>query len=275
MDEEIEVASHYVHGSLIQAIEEGLNRQGKTISTISIDDVSSIDEFHIGGRQASEDFVTQMELEEQSLVLDVGCGLGGPARFVAASFGCSVTGIDLTHEYVDTGNIISNWVGLDKKVILQQGSAMALPFPDGQFDAAYMMHVGMNISDKKSLFSQIFKILKPGGKFGVYDVMQLQEGGIDYPVPWAASAKTSSLASPERYQRLLEQSGFTISGMRERSGFAVEFFEAMQKKLASSQGMPELGLHVLMGADTKQKMANVMQGIRSGVIAPVELLVEK
>ena len=133
---------------------------------------------YIPGRWASvaQDLIKRYDLVAGSKVLDVGCGLGGPARFVASRFGCLVSGIDLTHEYVDTGNILSNWVGLHKKVVLQQGSAMALPFPDGQFDAVYMMHVGMNIVDKKSLFMEVFKVLKPDGIFGIYDVMQIGLG---------------------------------------------------------------------------------------------------
>ena len=200
MNKELEVSTHYQHGSLIKVIEEGFNYQGKAPSDISLDDMSVIDEFHIGGRQASEEFLDQLRLQDRSLVLDVGCGLGGPARFVASQFGCLVSGIDLTHEYVDTGNVLSNWVGLDKKVILQQGSAMALPFPDGQFDAAYMMHVGMNIVDKKGLFVEVFNVLKSDGIFGIYDVMQVGSGEMQYPAPWAASKSTSSLASPQDYQ---------------------------------------------------------------------------
>ncbi len=275
MDNEVEVADHYTHGSLVDVIEDGFNRQGRSISDISLDDMSVIDEFHIGGRQASEGFLSQLQLKEQSLVLDVGCGLGGPARFVADRFGCSVSGIDLTAEYVDTGNVISNWVGLDKKVILQQGSALRLPFPEGQFDAAYMMHVGMNITDKASLFSEVFRILKPHGKFGVYDVMQVGEGDMGYPAPWAASANTSSLVSPEQYQAGLEKAGFKILAKRERGDFAIDFFEAMKRKMSEATEDPVLGLHVLMGADAKDKVANVLKSIKAGIIAPVEVIAER
>ena len=275
MNKELEVSTHYQHGSLIKVIEEGFNHQGKTPSDISLDDMSVIDEFHIGGRQASEEFLDQLQLQERSLVLDVGCGLGGPARFVASRFGCLVSGIDLTHEYVDTGNILSNWVGLHKKVVLQQGSAMTLPFPDGQFDAAYMMHVGMNIVDKKSLFVEVFKVLKPDGIFGIYDVMQIGSGEMQYPAPWAASKNTSSLASPQDYQTGLKEAGFNILATRERGDFAIEFFENMKRRMAETTADPALGLHVLMGDDAKAKVANVLQSIKEGSIAPVELIAQR
>ncbi len=275
MNEELEVSTHYQHGSLIKVIEEGFNRQGKAPSDISLDDMSVIDEFHIGGRQASKEFLDQLRLQERSLVLDVGCGLGGPARFVASQFGCLVSGIDLTHEYVDTGNVLSNWVGLDKKVILQQGSAMALPFPDGQFDAAYMMHVGMNIVDKKGLFVEVFNVLKSDGIFGIYDVMQVGSGEMQYPAPWAASKSTSSLASPQDYQTGLKQAGFNILATRERGDFAIEFFENMKRSMAETTADPALGLHVLMGDDAKTKVANVLISIKEGSIAPVEIIAQR
>ena len=275
MNKELEVSTHYQHGSLIKVIEEGFNHQGKAPSDISLDDMSVIDEFHIGGRQASEEFLDQLQLQERSLVLDVGCGLGGPARFVASRFGCLVSGIDLTHEYVDTGNILSNWVGLDKKVVLQQGSAMTLPFPDGQFDAAYMMHVGMNIVDKRSLFMEVFKVLKPDGIFGIYDVMQIGSGEMQYPAPWAASKSTSSLASPQDYQTGLKEAGFNILATRERGDFAIEFFENIKRRMAETTADPVLGLHVLMGDDAKTKVANVLQSIKEGSIAPVELIAQR
>jgi ubiquinone/menaquinone biosynthesis C-methylase UbiE len=275
MNKELEVSTHYEHGSLIKVIEDGFNREGKAPSDITLDDMSVIDEFHIGGRQASEEFLDQLQLEERSLVLDVGCGLGGPARFVASRFGCLVSGIDLTQEYVDTGNVLSNWVGLDKKVILQQGSAMALPFPDGQFDAAYMMHVGMNIPDKKSLFSEVFKVLKPGGIFGIYDVMQVGSGEMEYPAPWAASENTSALASPQDYRTGLKEAGFNILATRERGDFAVEFFENIKRRMTEMTEEPLLGLHVLMGKDAKAKVANVLTSIKEGSIAPVELIAQR
>ena len=275
MNKELEVSTHYEHGSLIKVIEDGFNREGKAPSDITLDDMSVIDEFHIGGRQASEEFLDQLQLEERSLVLDVGCGLGGPARFVASRFGCLVSGIDLTQEYVDTGNVLSNWVGLDKKVILQQGSAMALPFPDGQFDAAYMMHVGMNIADKKSLFSEVFKVLKPGGIFGIYDVMQVGSGEMEYPAPWAASENTSALASPQDYRTGLKEAGFNILATRERGDFAVEFFENIKRRMTEMTEEPLLGLHVLMGKDAKAKVANVLTSIKEGSIAPVELIAQR
>ncbi|MDJ0935318.1 MAG: class I SAM-dependent methyltransferase, partial [Kiloniellales bacterium] len=106
------VAGHYTHGSLLAAISEALATLGKTPETVSVDDLAPVDEFHIGGRQASEHFLSQLALDAETHVLDVGCGLGGASRFTASRFGCRVTGIDLTTEYVETGRTLTSWVGL-------------------------------------------------------------------------------------------------------------------------------------------------------------------
>ena len=116
---------------------------------MTIEDLGPVDEFHIGGRLATESFLAQLNFSEQKHVLDVGCGLGGASRFVASKYNNKVTGIDLAQEYIDTGNALSSWVNMDKQITLYQGSALYMPFEDEMFDGGYMMHVGMNIEDKK------------------------------------------------------------------------------------------------------------------------------
>ena len=149
-----DVSHHYTRGNLVAAIRGGVEALGKTINSITIDDLAPVDEYHIGGRQASEDFLGQLDLTPEKQLLDVGCGLGGAARFVASRYGCQVTGVDLTPEFIETGKVVCGWVGLDNRVFLHLGSALAMPFADHVFDCAYMLHVGMNIVDKaKSRFS--------------------------------------------------------------------------------------------------------------------------
>src|SRR5262245_28853954 len=142
MSELSDVSKHYAHGALTEAIRSGLTSLGKSTDKVKIDDLEPVDEFHIGGRRASDDFLDQLAFGAQTQVLDVGCGLGGPARFAANRYGSKVTGIDLTAEFVETGNTLCKWVGQDERISLQ-GSALAIPFTDGSFDAAYMLHVGM------------------------------------------------------------------------------------------------------------------------------------
>jgi len=269
------VARHYSYDGLLAAIEAGLAKSGKTPDNVGIDDLAAVDEFHIGGRQASDEFLGQLPLAAGDTVLDVGCGLGGPARFAAQRFGVQVTGIDLTADYVETGTALCGWVGLADKVTLKQASALDLPFEASTFDAAYMIHVGMNIFDKVRLFDEVARVLKPGGHFGVYDVMQVGPGDLEFPVPWADTAATSASDSPETYRAALAEAGFTVTAERNRRDFALDFFARVQAKMAAAGGSPPLGVHTLMGESRSEKVANMVSNISVGRIAPVEMIAQK
>ena len=266
------IADHYTHGSLAAAIRTGIEALGKTTGTITIDDLAPVDEFHIGGRQASEDFLGQLELSPDHHVLDVGSGLAGACRFVASRFGSHVTGIDLTPEFVETGEAMCRWVGLSDRIALHHGSALEMPFEDGRFDKAYMMHVGMNIPAKADLFSEVARVLRPGASFGVYDVMQTAGGDLTFPVPWATTTDTSALASPDGYRAALQAAGFDVTAERNRRDFALAFFADMKAKAAAAEGPPPLGLHILFGEDRAEKVKNMVENISAGRIAPVEMI---
>jgi len=274
MPEEQAVARHYSHGALIEAIEQGLAALGKSRGSATLDDLAPIDEFHIGGREASEAFFGQLPLAPGIEALDIGCGLGGGARFAASAFGCRVTGIDLTPDYVETGAALCRWVGLDDRVSLQCASALSMPFADARFDVAYMMHVGMNIADKAALAAEAARVLTPGGVFAIYDVMRVGPGALAFPVPWAETAATSALDPAEAYRAALDEAGLEITVERDRAAFALDFFERMRARAAAG-GLPPLGIHVLMGENRAEKIANMRENIAAGRIAPVELIARK
>ena len=269
------VSEHYLHGDLLKAIQSALPQLGKTIDNITIEDLAPVDEFHIGGRQATENFLSQLNFSEQDHLLDVGCGLGGASRYIAKKYNNRVTGIDLTEEYIETGNTLNAWVKLDKLVSLHQSSALSMPFQDDSFDGAYMMHVGMNIEDKAQLFKEIFRVLKPGTSLGVYDVMQNKDGELTYPVPWATEKNTSYLVAPIQYKYTLEKAGFEVSKENNRRDFALEFFKNLQAKTEANEGPPPLGLHTLMQESTAIKIKNMIHNITEGYIAPVEIIANK
>jgi SAM-dependent methyltransferase len=134
-----------------------------------------------------------------------------------------------------------------------------------------MLHVGMNIADKAALAAELRRVLKPGGVLGIYDVMQGPGGPPHYPVPWAATAETSFLASEAEYRRALEVAGFELRAVRERTAFGVAFFQAMQQRIAE-RGPPPLGLHLLMGPDAPTKTANMLRSLQEGRVAPTEIV---
>lgn len=269
------ISAHYLHGDLLGAIERALQKLGKTIDTVTINDLAPVDEFHIGGRIASQHFLAQLNLTPQHHVLDIGCGLGGAARYAAKHFQCKVTGIDLTPEYISTGQALCSWVQLDKLIDLHQGSALAMPFKANSFDCAYMMHVGMNIADKFQLFNDVARVLRCGAYFGVYDVMRQQSGDLSYPVPWATSGNTSKLATLDEYKKALTSAGFDIVSESNRYDFALDFFKQLKAKSKANDGPPALGLHTLMQASTAVKVNNMIANLDKGLIAPIEIIAVK
>jgi ubiquinone/menaquinone biosynthesis C-methylase UbiE len=267
-----EISEHYTHGQLTAAIERGVVALGKTIESIEVNDLAAVDEFHVGGRQASIEFLEQLSFTPEQHVLDVGCGLGGASRFVASHYGPRVSGIDLTAEYVDTGRHLCAWVGLDGRVSLHHGSALEMPFADASFDQAYMMHVGMNIQDKTGLFSEVRRVLRPGACFGVYDIMRVGSGNLSFPVPWAAVPDTSAVATPEAYKKALAAAGFVLEAERNRRTFALEFFAQLSAGSVATGGPPPLGIHLLMGGSGPTKRRNMVENITKNRIAPVEMI---
>lgn len=265
------IAQHYSRGTLEQQILEVLTTIGLDPENLDPDQLAPVDEFHVGGRPATVELAHQLDLRPGLRVLDVGSGLGGTARYLARHHAVDVTGIDLTAEYVEVATSLTRRAGLADLVRFHQGSATELPFPDGAFDRACMLHVGMNIADKAALFAEVRRVLVPGGRFGVYDVMRLAPGEISFPVPWAASAATSFLAEPAQYRELLAKAGLSVRSERDRRDFAVEFFRELSARIAE-EGPPLLGLHLVMGPDAPLKIGNVVDGLKRGVLAPTEMI---
>lgn len=275
MSYEQAVSQHYTHGSLLSAIEAAIPKLGKTIDSISIEDLGPVDEFHIGGRVATDNLLGQLNFTEKDHILDVGCGLGGASRYIANKYNNQVSGIDLTQEYIDTGTTLSKWVGLDKKVSLHQGSALSMKFNDETFDGALMLHVGMNIEDKVQLFKEVYRVLRPSAYFGVYDIMKNTNENLAYPVPWATMESTSKLATAEEYKEALSEAGFKISINNDRRDFALEFFKQLKAKTEANGGPAPLGLHTLMQGTTPAKIKNMIDNIAADIISPNEIIVQK
>ena len=243
MTTEEDVARHWSHGSLERAIHDGLIAMGRDLDNVQLEDLATVDELHMGGHDATVHLAEQMGLRPGMSLLDIGSGIGGPARFFASQYGCSAVGIDLTPEYVAVADTLTRMVGLTDHVTFRVGSATDLPFEEASFDAATLLHVGMNVPDKDGLCTEAARVLKPGGVFAVYDVMRTGEGELAFPVAWAATAAMSFLATPSGYRQALEAAGFEVMVEEDRREPALEFFRRMIARIAES-GPPPLGLHI-------------------------------
>ncbi len=267
------VKNHYSVGDLATNILAGLREDGKDLDNITTNDLAVVDEFHIGGHAATQYLLSKMQFSQTDHVLDVGSGIGGAARTIATSAGCTVTGIDLTPEYVETAETLSHLTGLDKQVSFKVASALELPFDDGVFDAAVTLHVAMNIKDRDALYSEILRVLKPGARLGIYDVMKKGDEALDYPVPWAENDQSSFLASPEQMHTYLENAGFDNIDTDDRSEFAMDYFK---RRIAAASGKRSaLGPHLVMGASAPQKFKNMQINMEKGRIAPVLMIAHR
>ena len=271
---EARTAEHYTSGGLLERIVAGLRRSGVNPADATPADLNPVDEFHIGGPAATGRLVAQAGLRPDMRVLDIGSGLGGTARHIAGQIGCHVTGIDLTREFVATAMELSAMVGLGDRTRFRVGSAFDLPLADAGFDAALLLHVGMNIPDKRRLMAEAARVLRPGAPFVVYEVMRTGEGELVFPVPWASVAEDSFVATPDAYRDAARAAGFTVEIEQERRAFALDFFSKMRARVAES-GPPPLGIHLLMGETAPQKIANMIANIKAGRIAPVEMILRK
>lgn len=272
MDVETEVARHYGRAGLAAAIDAALAAGGRGGAAPTADELAPLDEFHIGGRQATVDFLPALPIRAGQHLLDIGSGLGGPSRFIASATGCTVSGIDLTPDYVAAATDLAARLGMAGRVDYRVASALALPFADASFDGATLFHVGMNIADKARLAAEVRRVLRPGGFFGIYDVMREDDGPLDFPVPWATEASASFVETAAEYRRVLEAAGFAIRHERSRREVARAFFAAMRARNAQAGGPPPIGLHVVMGPTAPQKVGNMTAMVERGLISPTEMV---
>ncbi|MDA1356905.1 MAG: class I SAM-dependent methyltransferase [Proteobacteria bacterium] len=193
------VAQHYGADDLLARIDAGLKSSGVDPARLTLEDLAPVDEFHIGGRKATQHAVSRMSLSASDHLLDVGCGLGGAVRYISAAIGCRATGIDLTPEFIDVARNLTARLGLSAPPEFETASALAMPFEDQTFDAAITFHVAMNIPDRAGLYTEIARVLRPGATFCIYDVIKL--GPAISPIRRPGPSRRKPAMSPARRRR--------------------------------------------------------------------------
>jgi ubiquinone/menaquinone biosynthesis C-methylase UbiE len=272
-DIEAAVARHYGDGGLLARIMAGLVASGADPDRLRPEDLAPVDEFHIGGREATAHVVAKLGLDPEAHVLDVGCGIGGATRFIASQVGCRVTGIDLTPEFVEVARRLTELTGLDGKIAFEVTSALDMPFEDGAFDAAITLHVAMNIPERAALYAEIARVMKPGAAFCIYDVMKAGAGEPTFPLPWAETPETSHLTTADEMRALLDAAGFDVGEVEDRSESARGFFQRTIAAVAGTEGgPPPLGIHLILGASAPVKFRNMLANIEAGHIAPIQMI---
>lgn len=263
------VASHYAGGSNIaSAIAESLRKAGKDIGKLTTADLATVDEFHIRGRQATLEIARSLNLNPGSHVLDIGSGLGGPARTLVETYGCRVTGIDLTQAFCDAAATLSDWVGLGDRVAFRQGDATDLPFAAGEFDAAMTINVSMNIARKDRMYAEAKRVLKAGARFAAYEILQGEGGDVLFPVPWAREPSISHLVTSDAMQSLLANAGFKIVEVQDSTEEAQRWFESMAARIATG-AVPAVTFQTFLGNDFPTMARNQVANLRDRHIRTV------
>ncbi len=261
------VRDHYRATGLTERLRTALAAFGPEDQRLTPRQLAGLDQFHTRGLAATADLIKLAGIEAGMSVLDVGSGLGGPARFLAATCGCRVTGVDLSESFVDAARYLTARTGQNGQVSFEAASALALPFDDGRFDVALLLHVAMNIADRARLYREIRRVLKPGGRFVTFDVV-LSSGEPHYPVPWARTSATSFLLSAVATRAAIEPAGFRTLAWQDDT----ELAKAWIAEQRASGPPPSPNLGTVMGPDFAELAANLgrnlMQG-RLGILTAV------
>lgn len=250
------VERHYAgSGAIVRAISEALRAAGKDLDTLSTSDLAAVDEFHIRGREATKEIAEALGVGPGSVVLDIGCGLGGPARALAELRRCKVVGVDLTPAFCEAAAELSRWTALDGLTSFRVGDATALAFDDASFDAAVTIHAAMNIPDKPAMYREAHRVLRADGTFVVYDVLQGEGGDVVFPVPWAREPSISHLASVQEMRAMLRAAGFELVAEHDSSDQSLEWFRATAESFASGR-RPTVTFAAFLGDDFAEMARN-------------------
>jgi ubiquinone/menaquinone biosynthesis C-methylase UbiE len=274
MPRENAIADHWGSGDVYALILAALAKAGKSTDAVTVEDLAPIDHFHARGFPATLDLADRLPVKPGHHILDIGCGLGGPARYFAKRFRCNVSGIDITPAFVEAAKKLTVLVGMQDAVTIQQGDGQHLPYPDDVFDGAYTQHVTMNVADRARFFGEAYRVLKPGAFFALTEHGLGPTGNPYYPLPWSMDGKGSYLMSPSQTHLALERAGFE-NVLIEETGQKYLAAYKRTMELAAQGALPPLGIHILLGETAPQKTRNAARNIEEGRTHPVQVICRK
>ena len=253
------VRDHYRATGLTERLKAALAAFGPDDQRLTPQQLAPLDQFHSRGLVATAELATLAGIAADMSVLDIGAGIGGPARFLAATYGCRVTGVDLSEAFVEAARYLTERTGQSEQASFETASALELPFDDGAFDVALLLHVAMNIPDRPKLYREIRRVLKPGGRFATFDIVLLS-GEPHYPAPWARTPATSFLLTAAATREAVEPAGFRTLVWQDDT----EAAKAWVAQVRASGPPPSPNLGVVMGPDFAQLSANLGRNYLEG-----------
>ncbi len=265
------VETHYTRGDLGEAILAALKAAGKDLDHLTPDDLAPVDEFHGGQRPATIRLAELVGFSGTERVLDVGSGLGGPSRFLAWHYGCRVSGVELTAEFVRVAEMLTRLTGLVGRVDYRQGNALDLPFDDRSFEVVWSQNAAMNIADRDKLYAEMRRVLKPGGRLALQEVAAGPGGEPHYPVPWAREPSISFLLSTEATRAKLEAAGFRVVAWQDTTEPSLE---SARRRARAADAPAALGTHVILGPDWQAMAKNSLRNLEERRVALFNAVLE-
>ncbi len=270
-----DVTTHYTRGDLLQRLNAALADDGADPARPSMQDLEPYDQFHGRGMEATAELAALVQAGPHERLLDIGSGIGGPARHLARRFGCHVTGIDLTAEFCDVARHLSSLLGLQDRTRFHVGDALAMPFAEASFDGAYSMNVSMNIADKAALYREIARVLKPGAWLVLSEIARGDGAELDFPTPWARTAASSFLCTPDDTRQGLLEAGFEVLRLHSTLEQARAFAARSRALVERGEKPPHRAVMLIHGDMAAQAMANSARGLSEGRVVPIEVLARK
>lgn len=269
-----DLEAHYSNPNIAPRILDALRTELGADVPITPLNLAPLDHFHGRGVVATVEMTALLEPRAGEHILDIGSGIGGPARWLAWKFGCTVTGVDLTRAFCDAAQALNIVCGIEERVRILHGSALNLPVADGTFDRAYSQNVVMNIEDKAAMYREAFRALKPGGRLVLSNLARGPDGPPFFPVPWASTPAQSFLADDDTTRRDLTAAGFDILSFTDTTATILPSQIALLSRL-EADGSPKLGIHVWQRAGGVERQINSLRSQVEGRTRSVEILARK
>jgi len=267
------LTAHYGGVDLTERVRAALHAAGKDVAP-TLDDLAPLDQFHIGGREATRQLAELAGLRAGQSVLDVGGGIGGPARGLATRYGCAVTVLDVTEAYCRTGEMLTSLMELTECVGFRHGNAVDMPFRAGQFDVVWTQHSSMNVDDKERLYAEIHRVLRLRGRLALHEVMSGPVQPVLFPVPWARDLAISHLRPAAEIRALLAVSGFAEVAWIDVSAAALATFRA--RPIAQpGASPPPLGLHVLLGPEIGDMSGTMRRNLEEERVVVIQAVFDR
>jgi len=268
------IHSYYSPNDLYNRIVDGLASLGKDLSELTLDDLQPVDEFHIRGDAATKELIELSGFSSDMHILDVGCGIGGSTRRLSQETGCCVPGSDLSDEYIETAERLTQLLSMQERVKFHACSALDVPFSDNHFDGVWSLQMNMNIEDKLTWLKEVYRVLKPGGRAVLYEVCGSKNTPLYFPVPWAQNSSMSFLLPPDSFRDVVTASGFDIDVWRDKTDLAQQAFASVTEPVAEPV-LPALGVHLLVGSDIKTKAYNLHRNLDEQRVSLIEAVAVK